>query len=206
MLRKIWPVFGGDTSDYQCSVCNCSNSMCQEDAKHNTTCSTAFPMISSSLRALRPSCSASGATIWAPAAATSCSTATTRVSWRLHSVSVSDTCQNRQDVSVKHILHHKSFEGPNFLVCAVCFCIPHLWSKTNSSRYSNHICSRHATAYLLTELSYIRAGSVQVLQDHREHRALLSGCQERPQTCNLHSHTVQGTLAKLEVRRWGWWN
>lgn len=61
-------------------------------------------MMSSSFRALSPSCSARGAIIWAPAAATSCSTATTRVSWRLHSVSASDTCHTPQEINT-HVLY-----------------------------------------------------------------------------------------------------
>lgn len=56
-----------------------------------STCSAALKATSSILRADRPSCSLSGAIIWAPAAATSCSTATTQVSCLRQSISVSDT-------------------------------------------------------------------------------------------------------------------
>lgn len=75
----------------------------------------------------------------------------------------------------------------------------HLLSKIEGSGNSSHICSRHAPAYLLTELSDIRAGSFQVLQQDNEARALLTCRQERPQTSHLHRHAVQGTLGKLRV-------
>lgn len=75
----------------------------------------------------------------------------------------------------------------------------HLLSKVEGSRNSNYICSRHAAAYLLTELSDIRAGGFQVLQKDDEARALLTCGQERPQTSHLHCHAVQGTLGKLKV-------
>ena len=56
------------------------------------TCSPALNATSSSLTADSPSCSPRGDIIWAPAAATSCSTATTQVRCFLQSERVSDTC------------------------------------------------------------------------------------------------------------------
>lgn len=77
------------------------------------------------------------------------------------------------------------------------FYFSYLRSKIESSRDSDHIGSWHATANLLAELFDVRAGSVQVLEQHGEATALLTRRQESPQTSHFHSHAVQGTLGKL---------
>lgn len=77
------------------------------------------------------------------------------------------------------------------------FVFLHLWPEAEGSRDSSNVCSRHTAANLLTELSDVWAGSVQVLQEDGEAWALLSWCQERPQACHLYPHAVQGSLGEL---------
>lgn len=82
-------------------------------------------------------------------------------------------------------------------------CRGYLLSEVEGCRDARRVGSWHPAANLLAELSDVAAGRLQVLQQHGEVGLLLTGVQERPQTTDLHRHTVQGTLGKLHVDNTG---
>jgi len=82
-------------------------------------------------------------------------------------------------------------------VC-VCVCVYLRW-EGQRGRDPGDVGSRHATTDLLTELSDVTTGSVQVPEQDGEIRPFLSRLQEGPQATHLHAHAVQGTLGKLEA-------
>lgn len=108
-----------------CSCVECSfliqvhNSMTRSPAVTHSTCSPALKATSSSLTADSPSCSPRGDIIWAPAAATSCSTATTQVRCFLQSDRVSETYRERRCQKVKRENGHLSprLEDSPFTCC-----------------------------------------------------------------------------------------
>lgn len=73
----------------------------------------------------------------------------------------------------------------------------YLRAIAEGSRDSRHVGSGHAAPDLLAELPDVGAGGVQVLQEDRQTRTLLTRRQERPQTSNFHAHAVQGALQEL---------
>ena len=83
-------------------------------------------------------------------------------------------------------------------VC-ISVCVYLRW-EGQRGRHPGDVRSRHATTDLLTELSDVTTGSVQIPEQDREIRPFLSRLQEGPQTPHLHAHAVQGTLGELEPR------
>lgn len=76
----------------------------------------------------------------------------------------------------------------------------YLRSEVERSGNPDHVGPGHPPPDLFAELSDVRAGRVQVLQEHSQAGRFLTRSQEGPQAGHLHGHAVQSAVGKLDTR------